>query len=60
MLPTRGGSDIAECLEPGKAYELIDDAVKVAVRQNFNEVTRRGPLIVNFAVVVYSYLLINH
>ena len=66
ILRPRGGADtdIAVCLEPGKAYELIDDAVKVAVRQNFNvavrqnfnELTRRGPLIVNFAVVIYSYL----
>jgi hypothetical protein len=56
ILRPRGGADtdIAVCLEPGKAYELIDDAVKVAVRQNFNELTRRGPLIVNFAVVIYS------
>jgi hypothetical protein len=37
-----------ECLKPDKAYELVDDAVKLAVRQNFNEVTRgRGPLIIN-------------
>lgn len=69
ILRPRGGADtdIALCLEPGKAYELINDAVKVAVRQNFNvairqnfnELTRRGPLIVNFAVVIYSYLIAN-
>ena len=48
MLPPRGGANIMECLKPDKAYELVDDAVKLAVRQNFNEVTRgRGPLIIN-------------
>ena len=49
MLPPRsGGANIIDCLEPEKTYELVDDAVKLAVRQNFNEVTRgRGPLIIN-------------
>ena len=48
MLPPRGGANIIDCFEPEKTYELVDDAVKLAVRQNFNEVTRgRGPLIIN-------------
>jgi len=29
MLPPRGGANIMECLKPDKAYELVDDAVKL-------------------------------
>lgn len=43
MLPPRGGTNTIDCLEPEKTYELIDDAVKLAFRQNFNEGATRGP-----------------
>lgn len=47
------------CIEPGKSYEVIDDAVKLAFRQNFNEGATRGlkPVIIDAGVFFYSYLV---
>ena len=61
MLPPRRKTDIINCLEPEKAYELVDDAVKLAFRQNFNEGTTRGagPVIIKAGVFIYSYLMAN-
>ncbi len=61
MLPPRGGANIIDRIEPEKAYELIDDAVKLAFRQNFNEGTTRGakPVIIKAGVFIYSYLMAN-
>ena len=61
MLPPRGGTNIIDCIESEKAYELIDDAVKLAFRQNFNEgTTRRAkPVIIKAGVFIYSYLMAN-
>jgi hypothetical protein len=61
MLPPRGGTNIIDCLEPEKTYELVDDAVKLAFRQNFNEGATRGPgpVIIKAGVFIYSYLMAN-
>ena len=57
----RGGANIVDCLEPEKTYELVDDAVKLAFRQNFNEGAARGPgpVIIQTGVFIYSYLTAN-
>jgi len=59
MLSTRGGANTTDCLEPQKTYELIDDVVKLAFRQNFNEGSTRGPgpVIIKTGVFIYSYLM---
>jgi len=61
MLPPRRKTDIINCLEPEKAYELVDDAVKLAFRQNFNEGATRGhgSVIIKAGVFIYSYFIAN-
>jgi hypothetical protein len=61
MLPPRGGTNIIDCLEPEKTYELVDDAVKLAFRQNFNEGATRGtgPVIIKAGVFIYSFIMAN-
>ena len=61
MLLLRGGKNIINCFEPEKTYELVDDAVKLSFRQNFNKGTTSGakPVIINAAVFIYSYLISN-
>lgn len=61
MLPPRGGMNIIDCLEPEKTYELVDEAVKLAFRQNLNEGATRGPgpVIIKAGVFIYSYLMAN-
>lgn len=58
-LPPRGGTNIIDCIEPEKTYELVDDAVKLAFRKNFNEGATRGarPVIIKVGVFIYSYFM---
>ena len=61
ILPPRVGMNIIDCLDPEKTYELVDNPVKLAFRQNFNEVATRGvgPVIIKAEVFIYSYLMAN-
>ena len=54
-----GWFDIIDFIEPEKAYELVDEAVKLIFRQNFNEGKIRGSevVIINTGVFIYSYLV---
>jgi len=59
MLLPRGETNIINYIEPEKAYELVDNAVKLAFQQNFNEgkIGGSGAVIINTGVFIYSYLL---
>ncbi len=57
MPPPRRKTDIINCLEPEKAYELVDDVVKLAFRQNFN--VGHGSVIIKAGVFIYSYFVAN-
>lgn len=62
MLPPRGGTNILDCLSTSKIYEVVDNAVKLALRQNFNEGATRGPepVIIQTGVFIYSYFIANN
>ena len=62
ILPPPGGTTIVDCIEPGKSYEVVDNAVKLVFRQNFNEGATRGlkPVIIDAGVFFYSYLVANN
>lgn len=59
----KGGTLIPDCIDPEKAYELVNGAVKLAFRQQFQEdgATVGTPVIITtgvfFIVTFYSYLI---
>ena len=64
ILPPRGGTDISDCFDPGKSYEVVDDATKLVIKQNFDEpamaaIHGREPVIINTVVFLYSYIMAN-
>ena len=61
MPDTRGGTSIFNCVDPDKAYELVDETTTLAYRQNFGDLETRGlkPVITDVGVFVYSYIVSN-